>query len=145
LKPQPKADIQENMERPFNRFPAVLTFVAILAIVADSRLASGQTSESQASEQQVKESIERVAKSVVCFDDPLLDAVGINRERCEFGIALYSDDCWKVLDEWVSDYGLADTIEDKEKYERITDLYIICQESKFLKFWVANPSTEDPE
>lgn len=108
-------------------------------------LAIAESSESPPLEQQVKESIERVAKSVICFDDRLLETADIDREQCEFTISLYSSDCWNVLDQWVSDYELKDTPEDKAKYERIVGIYTMCQESKFLKFWIVKSSSANPD
>lgn len=124
---------------------AILVIGIAIASCAENRLAMAQSLEQEPSKQQVKDSIQRVAKSVICVNDRLLDAGGIDRQQCEFGISLYSNDCWNVLDQWVSDYNLTDTLEDKAKYERIADIYIICQESKFLKFWVVKPGAASPD
>lgn len=106
--------------------------------------AAAQGLEAPASEQLVKDSIHRVAKSAICFDNRLLNAAGIDRGQCEFGILLFASDCWEILDRWVSDYELGSTPEDKAKYERIADFYMICQESRFLKSRILKPNENGP-
>jgi len=133
------------MDEAMKSLPVILALAIVIAAMAASPLAIAQNSEVRATEQQVKESIEHVAKSVICFDRRLLDAAEIDREKCEYGISLFSDECWNILDQWVPDYGFSDTAEDKAKYERITDVYIICHESKFLKTWLLESGTDDPE
>ena len=118
-------------------FKIAFSLAALIVTVIDGQSTMAQPSTSRASEDQVKASVQRLAESTICQNGRLLNSAGVDRKQCEFGISTFSSYCWRILDRWVSDYSMTDTSENRARYERIADVYIICQESKLLKAWIS--------
>jgi len=70
----------------------------------------------------VKQSVEEIAIVYICTGQMVLKSAGIDVSRCEFGITLFSESCWDILDKVVSNYELAANEQIEARLEDITDV-----------------------